>query len=100
MVMLRMVVFCMIMRGMIVRVVMMRVIVAGMVVACVAMPRVGIGAAFRIERRLDLDDARAETFYHCLDHVVAPDPQTPRHDLGWQMAVAEMPGHPDQMQWV
>ena len=57
----------------------------------------GIGAAFGIERRLDLDHARAKTLHHRLDDVIAPDPQALGHDLRRQMAVAEMPGDPDQM---
>ena len=57
----------------------------------------GIGAAFGIERRLDLDHARAEPLHHRLDDMIAPDAQAFRHDLGRQMAVAEMPGDPDQM---
>ena len=57
----------------------------------------GIGAAFGIERRLDLDHAGAETLHHRLDDVVAADPQTLSHDLGRQMTVAEMPGDPHQM---
>src|SRR5665213_150203 len=40
----------------------------------------GIGAAFRIERRLDLDHAGAEPLHHRLDDMVAPDPQPLRHD--------------------
>jgi hypothetical protein len=32
--------------------------------------------------------------------VIAPDPQALRHDLGRQMAVAEMPGDPHQMEWI
>ena len=58
----------------------------------------GIGAAFGIERRLDLDHAGAEPLHHRLDDVIAPDPQALGHDLRRQMAVAEMPGDPDQMQ--
>ena len=58
----------------------------------------GIGAAFGIERRLDLDDAGAESLHHRLDDVVAADAQALRHDLRRQMAVAEMPGDADQMQ--
>jgi hypothetical protein len=90
-------------RGVIMGVVMMRVIVARMVVSrmavtCMSMAGIGIGAAFGIERRLDLDDARAKPFHHRLDHMIAPDPQTLGHDLGRQMAIAEMPGHPNQMQ--
>ena len=61
------------------------------------MAAAGIGAAFGIERRLDLDHARAEPLHHRLDDVIAPDPQALGHDLRRQMAVAEMPGDPDQM---
>ena len=62
-----------------------------------AMAAAGIGAALGIERRLDLDHARAETFHHGLDHMVAADPQALSHDLRRQMTVAEMPADPDQM---
>src|SRR5579871_1277766 len=57
----------------------------------------GIGAAFRIERRLDLDHARSQPLHHRLDDMITPDAQRLGHDLGRQMAVAEMPGDPDQM---
>ena len=60
--------------------------------------RGGIGAAFGIEWRLDLDDAGAEPCHHRLDDVVAADAQALRHDLGRQVAVAEMPGDPHQME--
>jgi len=60
----------------------------------------GIGAAFGIERRLDLDDARAKPLHHRLDDVVAADAQTFWHDLRRQMPVAEMPGDPNQMQGI
>src|SRR5665213_307023 len=98
--------------AMIVRVIMRSVIVARMGVgvtrrvgialgASVArrmrVPAAGIGAAFGIERRLDLDDARAQPFCHRLDDMIAPDPQAPRHNLRRQMAVAEMPGDANQM---
>ena len=63
-----------------------------MFVMALRMAGLGIGAAFRIERRLDLDDARAETLDHRLDHVVTADAQALGHDLGRQMPVAEMPG--------
>jgi hypothetical protein len=88
----------MIVLAMIMGVVMMRVIVPRMIMARVPVASIGIGAAFGIERRLDLDHARAEPFHHRLDHVIAPDTQTLGHDLGRQMAVAEMPGHSDKMQ--
>ncbi len=85
------------------------VIVAVMIMAVMGMTRVmmvgfgerrrraGIGAAFRIERRLDLDDAPAEPPNHLGDDVIEPDAQTARGDLGGQMAVAEMPGDSHQM---
>ena len=57
-----------------------------------------IGAALGIERRLDLDDARAQSLHHRLDDVVPADAQAFWHDLGRQMAVAEMPGDANQMQ--
>ena len=57
----------------------------------------GVGAAFGIERRLDLDHAGAEPLHHGFDHMIAPDPQALSYDLRRQMAVAEMPGDPHQM---
>jgi len=77
------------------RVVVARMIVMPMVV--VAVRRLRIGAAFRIERCLDLDDAGAEAFHHGLDHMVPADAQALGHDLRRQMPVAEMPGEPHQM---
>ena len=79
------------------------IIVAMMVIMFIMalrMAGLGIGAAFRIERRLDLDDARAETLDHRLDHVVTADAQALGHDLGRQMPVPEMPGEPHQMVWI
>ena len=92
-----MVVMVMIVRGVIMR----SVIMSG--VRMRGLGRVGmsgIGAAFGIERRLDLDDARAKPLHHRLDDMVAADAQALRHDLGRQMAVAEMPGDADQMQGI
>ncbi|KRR01323.1 hypothetical protein CQ12_26260 [Bradyrhizobium jicamae] len=73
----------------------MAVIMRGMV-----MGRLRIGPALGIERRLDLDDARAEPLHHGLDDVIPADSQALRHDLRRQMAVAEMPGDADQMQGI
>ena len=42
--------------------------------ARVSMAGVGIGPAFRIERGLDLDHARAQSPHHRFDDVVAPNP--------------------------
>ena len=78
-----------------------RMIVPGMAMRFVGrrvrMAAAGIGAALGVERRLDLDDPRAQPLHHRLDDVIAPDPQPPCRDLGRQMAVAEMPGDPHQM---
>ena len=66
--------------------------------------RMGVTARVRpalgIERRLDLDDARAQSLHHRLDDVIPANAQAFRHDLGRQMAIAEMPGDPDQMQGI
>src|SRR4051812_34866342 len=61
------------------------------------MAAVGVGAAFRVERRLDLDDAGAQPSHHGFDHMIAPDAQAFGHDLRRQMTVAEMPGDANQM---
>ena len=53
------------MRGVIMR-------IAGLPVAAA-----GIGAAFGIERCLDLDHARVEPLHHRLDDVIAPYAQCP-----------------------
>jgi len=75
-----------------------RVVMTGMAMAMIVRGVRGrIGAAFGIERRLDLDHARAQSLHHLLDHVIPPDAQTLAHDLRWKMAVAEMPGDPHQM---
>ena len=98
-----MLVIAMLVVMMIITVVFMRImpmIVRGMIVPAVRrmwLGRMGIGAAFGIERRLDLDHAGAKALHHRLDDVIAPDAQAFPGDLGRQMAVAEMPGDPDQM---
>jgi hypothetical protein len=56
-----------------------------------------ISAAFGIERRLDLDDPRAEPLQHLRDDVVTPDTQRLLGDLRRQMAVSEVPGEPDHV---
>ncbi|SEN90977.1 hypothetical protein SAMN05443254_113138 [Bradyrhizobium sp. OK095] len=76
---------------------MMAVIVVRMVVVAMRVPGIGIGAAFGIERRLDLDHAGTEALHHGLDDVVAADAQGLGHDLRRQMAVAEMPADTDKV---
>ncbi|KQT15011.1 hypothetical protein ASG57_32895 [Bradyrhizobium sp. Leaf396] len=82
---------------MIVTMVMMVVTVMRMVVVPVRVASIRIRPAFWIERRLDLDHARAEPLHHLLDHVIAADAQGLRHDLGRQMAVAEMPADANEV---
>src|SRR5882724_1374394 len=87
----------MMMVAMIVRRTIMRRVVVRIALGRMGVAAAGIGAAFGIEWRLDLDHARAEPLHHRLDDVIAPDPQALGHDLRRQMAVAEMPGDPNQM---
>src|SRR5262245_64919835 len=88
--MLVMVMFAMMMRVVVVMIV--RVVMTGMAMAMIVRDIGGrVGAAFGIERRLDLDHARAQPLHHLLYHVIPPDAQTLAHDLRRQMAVAEMP---------
>src|SRR5258708_11309597 len=92
-----MVMIIMMMVAMIVRRTIMRRVLVRTALGRMGVAAAGIGAAFGVERRLDLDHARAEPLHHRLDDVIAPDPQTPCRDLRRQMAVAEMPGDPHQM---
>ena len=106
MIVVAMLVVMMVITVMMVTAIMRRMVVRGMIVTGMGMRgfrRVGvagIGAAFGIERRLDLDDARAEALHHRLDHVIPADAKALRHDLGRQVAIAEMPSDPDQMQGI
>src|SRR5260370_7375862 len=63
----------------------------------VTMSGAGIGATFGIERRFDLDDARAQSLHQGFDDMIAADAQAFAHDLCRQMAVTEIPGDLDQM---
>jgi hypothetical protein len=78
-------------------VVTMPVIVMRMIVVPMRMAGLGIGPAFGIERRLDLDHPRAKPLHHGLDDVVSANAQGFGHELRRQMAVAEMPGDADEM---
>ncbi len=55
-----------------------------------------VGAAFRLERRIDLDQPGAERLQQRLDRPIAAQTQTLVQDLHRDMAIAEMPGHPRQ----
>jgi len=58
---------------------------------------VGVSPAFRVERRLDFDDARTKPAHHVFDHMIPPDTQALCRDLRRQMPVAEVPGDAHQM---
>ncbi len=60
----------------------------------------GIGPAFRIERRFDLDNARTKSLHHSLDHMIMTNPKTLSDNLGRQMPIAEVPSQPHQMRWI
>ena len=62
--------------------------------------RLHIGAAFRIERRFELDHARAKTSSHLFDHRITADAQSLRQEFGRQVAVPEMPGDAHQAERV
>jgi hypothetical protein len=82
------------------RVIMRSVVVGSMVMRITSLMCVsiaGIGATFRIEWRLDFDDARTQSLDHGFDHVIAPDSQAAACDLRRKMAVAEMPTDANQM---
>ena len=62
-----------------------------------SMPPGKIGAAFRVERRLQLGNPPAEPGYHLGDDVIRADAQPFAGDLDGQMPVAEMPCNPQQI---
>src|SRR5271155_2974683 len=76
--------------------VMMGVIVILMIVAVFMPVRVArsahVGAAFRVERRFDRDDLRAQAPRHLLDHRIPANAQALLQEFGRQMTIAEMPG--------
>src|SRR5437868_11648802 len=84
----------------VITVIMRRMIVRGEIGVAflrVAVAGAGIGATFGIERRLDLDDARAQSLHHRLDDMIAADAQALTDDLRRQMPITEVPGYSDQM---
>ena len=60
-------------------------------------PAAGISPAFWIERRFNVNDARAEALQHVLDDMIAADAQLRAGDLRGQMPVADMPGDADHV---
>jgi hypothetical protein len=53
---------------------------------------VGVRAAFRLERLVDVPYSRPEAAHHFLDHMVAADEQPVGEDRRRQMTVADVPG--------
>lgn len=86
-------------------VIMAMIVVMSVAMAVMVMPvmvmavrrRHFVGAAFGLERTLDLADLRTEPLQHVGDDVIAPDPEPGRPDLGLEMAIAEVPGEAHQM---
>src|SRR5690349_15722468 len=63
-----------------------RVMMTGVAMAVIVRLMHGrIGAAFGIERRLDLDHARAQSLHHRLDDMIPADAQAFSYDLRRQM---------------
>jgi hypothetical protein len=89
MIMVRMI---MILVAVIVRVTMIIVIMMSVIMASA-----DVGPAFGIERRLDLDHARAKPLHHLFDHMITTDSQVLAGDLDRKVAVAEMPGEPHHL---
>ena len=58
--------------------------------------RHGVGAAFRLERSLDLDELCAEARQQCLDRRIALEPEPALQHLHRHVAVAQMPGQPGE----
>src|SRR3546814_14613472 len=57
-----------------------------------------VGAAFRIERRIDCLHGGAEALQHVDDDMVIADENAIRVNFSRKMPVAEMPGEPRQQQ--
>ena len=66
-------------------------------IAVVVMMAASVGAAFRIERRIDVGHLRAQAPHHILDHVITADDEPVAIEHGRQMPVAEMPGNADEV---
>src|SRR5690242_4031394 len=60
--------------------------------SCMMMVVAGVGAALRIEWRVDGFDVSTERAYHVGNDVVGANPQCPISKLYWQVAIAEVPG--------
>ena len=66
-------------------------------IAVVVMMAASVGAAFRIERRIDVGHLRAQAPHHILDHVITADDEPVAIEHGRQMPVAEVPRDAHEM---
>ena len=73
----------------------MMCIIVRMIVTMIVVVRMGgffrVGAAFRVERRLDARNLRSEFHHQFFQHVVAADTDAVGENLCGHMAIAEMP---------
>ena len=72
-------------------------LVAAMVVVITVAVVMIVGAALRIERRVDGRKPRAEATQHVFDHMVAADAQPLARDLHVDVTIADMPGEARQI---
>jgi len=77
--------------------VMVVVMVVRVALIVMIMAAAGIGAAFRIERRVDLDHPGAKPLGHVGDDMIVTNAQGFAQNLRRQMPIAEMPGDAHQM---
>lgn len=84
-------------------IVVVRVFMVAMIMRVMIMPAVmrvataGISAAFGIERRFDLNHARAEATHHVFDDMIAANTKSLADDLSRKMSVSEMPRNAHEM---
>jgi len=52
----------------------------------------GVGAAFRLERGLQLQKLRSEAMEHLLDHMIGPNAKNLIANFSRQMPISQMPG--------
>jgi len=84
--------------SMIVMMIAVIVVMIGPVMLVLVHARRLIGAAFRLERRFDLDHLGAKPGRHGGEKMVAPQPDGIRQDLCRRVTVAEMPGDARELQ--
>ena len=69
-----------------------------MIVSIIVLVMLRRRPGFRIERRFDTRNLRAQQLCHVFEHMVVPDQYAAAVDLHVGVTVAEMPGEPDQFE--